>query len=124
LNYATSVIDPSKILMGMALYGYDWPLPHPSAGRAAAISNNNAQNLAIREQSPIGWNERQQSPFFRYTAADGRQHEVWFEDSYSAMTKMQLVYEMGLRGVSYWVLGNDFPQNWHLLRDNFNIRKF
>ncbi|MCL6593388.1 MAG: LysM peptidoglycan-binding domain-containing protein, partial [Alicyclobacillus sp.] len=49
LDYATSVIPPNKILMGMSLYGYDWPLPFPTAGRASGIANNSAQNLAIQE---------------------------------------------------------------------------
>jgi spore germination protein len=123
LNYATSVVPASKILMGMALYGYDWPLPYPQAGRASGISNKSAQNLAMQEQVPIRWNERGASPYFNYRDSEGRQHVVWFEDAMSAAAKMQLVYDYGLRGMSWWVLGNEFPQAWHLIRDSFNIRR-
>ncbi|GGE25521.1 hypothetical protein GCM10011571_29600 [Marinithermofilum abyssi] len=37
--------------------------------------------------------------------------------------KFDLIKEYRLRGISYWVLGRPFPQNWALLDDNFNIRK-
>ncbi len=124
LNYATSVIDPGKILMGMTLYGYDWPLPHPAAGLASGISDNNAQNLAIRTGSPVEWSTSGESPYFNYRASDGRAHQVWFEDAQSVADKFELVYEMNLRGVSYWVLGNNFPQNWALLGETFVTKRF
>jgi spore germination protein len=123
LEYATSVIPSEKILMGMALYGYDWPLPYPSGRRASGISNNSAQNLAIVQQVPIQWDVASQSPYFRYRRADGTEHEVWFDDAMSVLIKFQLIYDMNLRGVSYWVLGNEFPQAWYLMADTFQIRK-
>lgn len=123
LNYATSVIPPGKILMGMALYGYDWPLPHPDAGRASGIDNNSAQNLAINEQTPIQFSGSAASPFYEYKADDGSSHRVWFEDALSAAAKLELIYEYGLRGITYWVLGNEFPQNWYMLADTFEVKK-
>jgi spore germination protein len=123
LDYATSVIPPGKILMGMALYGYDWPLPYPQAGRASGIDNKAAQNLALRKQVPIQFSGTAASPFYEYKSVDGTMHRVWFDDALSAAAKLELVYEYGLRGVSYWVLGNEFPQNWYLLKDTFEVKK-
>lgn len=121
LNYATSQMRPEKILMGMALYGYDWTLPYPS-GLASSLSNNSAQNLGILQQTPIQWDPAAASPWFRYRTASA-QREVWFEDALSVAAKFQLVYELGLRGVSYWVLPNSFPQNWYLLGNSFVVKK-
>ncbi|WP_029421196.1 glycosyl hydrolase family 18 protein [Alicyclobacillus macrosporangiidus] len=123
LDYATSVIPPQKILMGISLYGYDWPLPYPAGGRASGIANNTAQNLAIREQVPIQWEHPSASPFFRYRTRELEERVVWFDDALSVSAKLNLVYEYNLRGVSYWVLGNSFPQNWYLLDDSFEVRK-
>ncbi|GMA51708.1 hypothetical protein GCM10025857_30650 [Alicyclobacillus contaminans] len=123
LNYATSVIPSTKILMGMALYGYDWPLPHPQAGRASGLSNKSAQNLALDQQVPIEWHVAEASPSFRYRGSEGNERVVWFEDALSAAAKLQLVYDYNLRGISAWVLGNEFPQLWHLVRDSFTARK-
>jgi len=33
------------------------------------------------------------------------------------------VNKYGLRGVSYWLLGLEFPQNWAVLNNMFNIVK-
>ena len=54
----------------------------------------------------------------------GQPHVVWFEDARSVEVKFNTVKAYGLRGVSYWVLGQEFPQNWALLRNRFNIRKY
>lgn len=121
LEYATSVIDPQKILFGMSLYGYDWPLPFEKGKtRASGLSNNDAQNLAISEHSPIMWDAESASPYFEYSAA-GVSHRVWFDDAQSAAIKLSFIDEYNLRGVSLWVLGNEFPQLWYILQDSYRI---
>ncbi len=122
LDYATSVITPQKILMGMSLYGYDWTLPFVKGQKAAGISDNTAQNLAVTQQVPIEFDNQAASPFFKYQEG-GEDHIVWFEDALSADMKFRLIEEYNLRGVSYWVLGNSFPQNWYLLADRFHVKK-
>ena len=64
-----------------------------------------------------------QAPFFYYRDASQKQHVVWFEDARSIQAKFDLLKELSLRGVSYWKLGWDFPQNWLLLEDRFQIIK-
>ena len=124
LQYATRQIRPEKVMMGMALYGYDWRVPYESGALASAIDNNSAQDLAIREQVPIQWDDEAASPYFHYRNRDGEDHVVWFDDALSAAAKMQLVYDFNLRGISYWTLGRSFPQNWYLLKDSFNLKKW
>lgn len=123
LDYAVTAIPPQKILMGMPLYGYDWTLPYQPGTRAEPISNVEAVNRAIRQGTTVQYDPVAQSPFYRYWAPDGREHIVWFEDARSVQAKFDTVKAYGLRGVSYWVLGNPFPQNWLLLQDNFEVRK-
>lgn len=123
LDYATSVIDPQKILMGLSLYGYDWPLPYVQGKtRASGISNNDAQNLAVTEQSTVNWDVESASPWYEYTSG-GIEHRVWYDDPLSAAIKLSLVNEYNLRGVTLWVLGNEFPQLWYLLQDQFTVKK-
>lgn len=124
IKYAVSVIPPRKIFMGMPLYGYDWPLPYMPGGRwAKRVSPQEAIRLAARYGAAILYDYKVQAPHFNYTDENGTRHEVWFEDARSVQAKLLLANKYGLRGVSYWVLGSSFPQNWAVLDDMFNIVK-
>lgn len=124
INYAVSVMPPSKIMMGMPLYGYDWTLPYTPGGEfAESIGNQEAIDRAAQHGAIIKYDEKAQSPYYNYFDNNGRQHVVWFEDARSVEAKYKLVNEYGLRGVSYWVLAQPFPQNWQVLDDMFNITK-
>lgn len=124
MRYAVSVVPKEKIMMGIPLYGYDWTLPYVRGGKfAKSISPQRALELAIRYGVSIKYDKVSQAPWFRYRDEQGKQHEVWFEDARSMQAKFDLVKELGIRGFYYWVLGNDFPQNWLLIEDNFVVRK-
>jgi spore germination protein len=122
LEYAISEMPANKILMGQNLYGYDWTLPFVQGTTAKAVSPQQAILLAANNNVPIQYDQEAQAPFFQYTA-EGKRHEVWFEDARSIQAKFDLIKELGLRGMSYWKLGLSFPQNWLLIRENFNVVK-
>lgn len=123
LDYAVTAIPHGKIIMGMPLYGRDWKIPWVQGTFAKTVSPKEAVNLAAKYGVAISYNETYQSPFYRYTDESGQQHEVWFEDARSMQAKYDTVKEYKLRGLSYWVLGPSFPQNWPILGANFTIRK-
>jgi len=124
MEYAISEVPRDKIMMGIPLYGYDWTLPYEQGGSwAKSISPQRAIELAQKYGVAIQYDPISQAPYFFYTDEQGRRHEVWFEDARSIQAKFNLAKELGIRGVFYWVLGNDFPQNWLLIQDNFNVRK-
>ncbi|UJL46760.1 LysM peptidoglycan-binding domain-containing protein [Virgibacillus sp. NKC19-16] len=124
LDYAVSVIPRNKISIGIPLYGRDWEIPWVEGTTAQTISPKEAVQLAAQYGAAIEYDETYQSPFFRYVDENGQAHEVWFEDAGSVQAKYDTLKNYGLRGVSYWVLGNPFPQNWAVLQRNFRIRKF
>lgn len=123
LDYAVSVIPREKILMGFQLYARDWLVPHVQGQEAETYSPQEAVNRALKYGVTIQYDPVAAAPYFRYTDEQGRSHEVWFEDARSAQAKFDLIKEYKLRGVSYWVLGYPYPQNWTLLEDNFTIKK-
>ena len=124
LDYAVSVIPRKKIMMGMPLYGYNWVLPYvPNGAFARRVSPQDAIALAYKYGAIIQYDEKAQSPFFSYYDENKLSHIVWFEDARSVEAKFVMASTYGLRGVSYWVLGVSFPQNWAVLDDMFNIVK-
>jgi spore germination protein len=109
--------------MGQNLYGYDWTLPFVKGTVAKAVSPQQAIQLAASHHVTIQYDTKAQAPHFNYPDANGKQHEVWFEDARSIQAKFDLIKELNLRGMSYWKLGLSFPQNWLLIVDNFNVTK-
>jgi spore germination protein len=124
LSYALSVIPAEKIVMGMPLYGYDWTLPYVQGAKwAPTISPKGAVERAGKYGAEIKYDDEAQSPYYSYYDEEGREHIVWYEDARSVQAKFNLVKSYKLRGVSYWVLGVPFPQNWYVLQANFTIKK-
>lgn len=125
LNYAISQVPKNKLMMGIPLYGYDWTLPFVQGeSRARAISPEQAVQLAVKYGVNIEYDEKAQSPYFRYVDEQGKQHEVWFEDARSIQAKFDLVKKLDIRGFFYWVLGRAFAQNWLLVEDNFIVKTY
>ena len=123
VEFALRYVPSRKIILGVPLYGYDWIIPYSPGSIAAAISNQNAVETAIRYQSPIQYSTEFESPFFRYTDQQGLTHEVWFEDVRSMGAKMLLIREYRLQGIGAWQLTLGFTQGPWLLTKFFTIRK-
>jgi spore germination protein len=124
LEYALTEMPAAKIMMGQNLYGYDWTLPYVAGGPyARALSPQAAIDLARNRGVAILYDKKAEAPHYTYRDDAGKDHEVWFEDARSIQAKFDLIKELNLRGISYWKLGLPFPQNWLLLRDNFNVVK-
>jgi spore germination protein len=65
-----------------------------------------------------------QAPYFTYFDEARNEHIVWFENARCMNAKLDLINEYILRGVSYFILGRSFPENWALLSDRFSIQKY
>ena len=124
LQYALSVIPAEKIFLGFPTYGYDWPLPFTKGvTRAQSISPQEALALARQYGAAIRYDGTAQAPWFRYTAPDGTEHEVWFEDARSSLAKFDLVTDNGLQGVGFWNLMRQAPQTMLVMNALFDIEK-
>ena len=123
LDYAVQAIPAGKILMGVPNYGYDWTLPFAQGTAARSLTNVEAVTLAGQAGADIRFDQTAQSPFFHYRGADGRLHEVWFEDARSLRAKYALVNEYGLAGVSFWNLNHLFRANFIVLESMFSVEK-
>lgn len=122
LEYALTEIPPEKIFLGIPTYGYDWPIPYErGVTRAESLSPEQALSLARDYGVTIQYDENAQAPFFRYTEANGQEHEVWFEDARSAQAKLALAADNRLQGVGLWNLMRQFPQFYLLLNAGYNI---
>lgn len=122
--YALTEIPAEKLFLGVPVYGYDWQLPfREGITRAVSLSPQEALALARRYGAEIRFDETAQAPWFRYTAWDGKEHEVWFEDARSSYEKFHLAAEKGLQGVGIWNLTRPAPQTYLVLHGGFDIEE-
>jgi spore germination protein len=111
LRYATSQMPASKVVLGIPLFGYDWPDGQASA---ATISWLQALRLSRQYHSAAIYNKASQAPYFSYVGG-GRSHTVWFENAASSRAKFEAVKGYGLGGVYLWMYGYEDPATWPAL---------
>lgn len=122
LEYATNVIEPEKILMGMPNYGYDWTLPYVQGRAARSISFAQAVELAQEHNAQIQFDPQAQAPYFFYEDG-GVRHVVWFDNRASLRARYELVAEFNLGGVSFWTINRFSPESYGVLSAMFQIQK-
>lgn len=123
IEFAVSRIPREKVLMGIPGYGYDWKTPWQQGTNATVIRNAGAVGIAARNGADIMFDETAQTPWFRYQEPGGQRREVWFEDARSIMAKLELAHEYRLGGLSYWTVNYEFPQNWTLVEELFQVKR-
>jgi len=121
VNFTKLGIPPSKLVLGLPWYGYDYPcikLPNETtceiqpvpfrgvpcsdaAGREKAYTE--LMGLLKTSTTGLRWNQPLQSPWFNYKDAKTTQdHQVWFDNANSLKIKTNWAKSSGLRGVSMW----------------------
>ncbi|NPV29105.1 MAG: hypothetical protein HPY58_05470 [Firmicutes bacterium] len=108
IAYARQFLPPDKILLGLGLYGYDWP----EGKDASSLTFRQAEALAAAHQTFPAWDPVSCLPHFTYVDEAGVKHEVWYENRASLKAKLDLARDQGLAGVSLWRLGLGFPEFW------------
>jgi spore germination protein YaaH len=114
LAYATSVMSPSKILIGLPAYGYDWDLTAstPSKSVGADVPWIGTAALLAMPGATVHVDAATGSPYVDYTAADGHKHEAWYETADTVVAKTKLAARYHLGGVSMWALGDEDAAFW------------
>jgi spore germination protein len=121
LDYAVSVVDRKKLMLGIPQYAYDWTIKEKKQS-GKAYSTQHAIDLYTGYQSAVHYDEKVAAPWFRYVDNKGILHEVWFEDPRSLLVKFRLVRQYGLGGMGCWHLGLTMPQTEEILQEEFNVQ--
>jgi len=100
-----AVVSPSKVILGVPYYGYDWPtagpgLGDPATGPAAPLSYS--QILATGGH--VYWDPVTQTPWTSYQVGT-QWHQTFFDNPTSLALKAQLANTYHLAGVGIWALG-------------------
>ncbi len=119
ISYAVSQMNPAKLQIAMALYGYDKAVTN---NQTRALSVQSSQNQAITTGSTIQFDQTAYSPWYRYFQ-NAQERIVWFEDIRSYIAKYRLIDLYGIAGATYWQISLSAPQNWAFVQRNINVSK-
>ncbi len=113
LAYADQAIpDPSRWVLGAAMYGLDWPagggINHPATAR----EYSEIMGLASQYGATPQWDPTSQEMYVNYTDSSGVPHEVWFENAQAIATRIAISKQHGFGGLGVWHLGSEDQTIW------------
>jgi spore germination protein len=112
-RYAASTMLREKVVLGVALWGYDWPIRSDgtTTGPATDRTWEQVQAILARTGAQPRWDDTAKASVVRYTEG-GQLREIWYEDARSVAAKLDVVAARGLGGVFFWRLGGEDPAVW------------
>jgi spore germination protein len=128
-------VPPSKILMGIGYYGYNWPVtdkvPYATVrsdlaayGGAWSVTYASARDwlaahpTVIRQEDTVHGS----GSYTYWDSAHKTHRQVYFEDEQSAAAKDDYAIAQNLAGIGIWTLGNDgaYQAMWDVIRSKFS----
>jgi cellulose synthase/poly-beta-1,6-N-acetylglucosamine synthase-like glycosyltransferase/peptidoglycan/xylan/chitin deacetylase (PgdA/CDA1 family)/spore germination protein YaaH len=119
LSQRMNEIDPSKTIVCLGNYGYDW-----AAGSKTAkeVTVQEALISAKDSEAEIGFDPASHNPHFDYDEDDGSRHAVWFLDAATAYNQIRAASGYHPAGFALWRLGSEDPSLWSVFGVNQNAQ--
>jgi len=101
-------ITPSKIVLAIGGFGYDWP----DGEDAESVTYQQAMSTARRFGSTIDFDNNSYNCFFSYSDNDSVDHKVFFVDAGGNFNAMRFADQYGTGGTALWRLGSEDERIW------------
>ena len=105
-----------QIILGLPLYGHDWPttsneIPGTATGSASSVTYAQAVSIALEHGEY--WDSPGETP---YTFPDSSS-QLWYEDLESMQAKVEYAVDAELLGIGFWALNYDGqdPELWEMI---------
>lgn len=120
LDRAMSQLDPSKTIIALGGYGYDWTLPDGKRpGSADTVTFYDATQTARDANAEVRMDPDSLNPRFAYLDDDGRSHDVWFLDAATIHNQVRHADDYRPRGYALWRMGSEDPGAWNAMRQPY-----
>jgi spore germination protein YaaH len=104
-------LDPSKVIVCLGNYGYDWI---DDGKEAAELTFQEVVLTARDHEAKISFHQHKLNPFFNYDEEDGSSHTVWFLDAVTTYNQIQAANRYQIAGFALWRLGSEDPSVWSI----------
>ena len=112
-EYTATLPNKSKFVLGMPMYGIDWPNGGGPGNPGTPIEYESIVALETVFGALPEWDATALSPHFSYRDGAGVHHDVWFTDEESIAARAQLAESLGLK-IGLWHLGSEDQRVWGL----------
>ena len=118
LSMHLSAVDPSKYVIGIGNYGYDWV---DGTKQGVDISYEDAIRTAQDYKAQVVFDPVWLNPTYDYTDETGKLHHVWFLDAASAFDQIAEAHRYPVRGFALWRMGSEDPSIWRVFDQRNNL---
>lgn len=120
MRHFVESVPPEKLVMGLGMGASHWytvadPDLYHIGARSWSRSVRRAELQALLDRQgapPLTWDDRQKMAFSYFERAGVMEWVVSDNDVRALDAKLDLARELGLRGVSMWVNGDEVPGMW------------
>jgi spore germination protein YaaH len=119
-DYLDEGVPPTRLLLGVPWYGYDWPVSS-SARKATTTGTGTSKTYITTVQMVLNYGKTFDSettvPWTSYQSGT-QWRQMWFEDSLSLLRKANHAKKKNLAGVGIWALSYEAgrPEIWNGIR--------
>jgi cellulose synthase/poly-beta-1,6-N-acetylglucosamine synthase-like glycosyltransferase/spore germination protein YaaH/peptidoglycan/xylan/chitin deacetylase (PgdA/CDA1 family) len=109
-------VDPSKIVLNLAAFGYDWT----KKGKATPVTYQEALAIARESDAKIDYDNDTYNLNYSYYDDKNLLHEVYFTDAATNFNSLRFATEYGLAGTALWRLGSEDSRVWEFYNKPMN----
>jgi spore germination protein len=107
-SWATEVVEPEKLIMGMPFYGRAWGDRNPAgAYKHSGVSRKIDETGVAWDRNPEG------IPFLNFQ--ETIDYTLFFDDAESIRNRGMAYQKAGIRNIGFWRLGQEDPEVWETL---------
>jgi cellulose synthase/poly-beta-1,6-N-acetylglucosamine synthase-like glycosyltransferase/spore germination protein YaaH/peptidoglycan/xylan/chitin deacetylase (PgdA/CDA1 family) len=118
---AVKKIPASKVILGVAAYGYNWPVSKETNEEdVEVLTYQDALSTAKDEQARIDFDNDTYNLHFSYYDDENIPHEVYFTDAATTFNAMRFATESEIAGVALWRLGSEDERTWKFYDKNMS----
>jgi spore germination protein YaaH len=111
-QYVASLPNHDRFVMGVPLYGLDWPNGGGPSNPATPLSWSALQSEIASTGAQPQLDPASDEWYFNYTDSQGVAHQVWFTTPQTLEDHFVLAAEDGLAGIALWRSGQEDPAVW------------